>query len=646
MGKEEAFTQYQNALKQGLKEHRDYISRGLPPHPPVLDELLEGVRIKDTKYIGEAEIPTERFVGMKSAGRVTAFSPSFLPLLADSSEFATKWIALCDAHLGDGGIRDALVSYEYLGNFYVQEGNKRLSVLKFNGATRIRTVVYRVLPEESDDPQVKAYYEFLDFYRHSELYDVRFVQPGDYAKLTAAMGLSPEQDWTEEHRRALRSRFHYFKTAFYELGGQTLPMLPEEALLIWLQIHSFSELSELSAVQLKKSLSEMWNNFVSTADADPLVRTQAPPTETKPSLLHLLKPTHINVAFVHQRNPEISAWTAAHDVGRQYLEETLGSAVTVRSYYRADTPEQAETLLEQAVADGAEVVFTTTPQLVGASLKVSVRHRNVRFLNCSVHMPYSTVHTYYCRIYEAKFITGAIAGALADNNRIGYVGSYPIYGVPASINAFALGARMTNPRAVIELKWSCLPGNPIQEFMERGINVVSNRDAPVGQKGHMAYGTYLMDKSGQMISLGSPVWLWGKFYENVIRSILSGTWNTRHDVSAVNDWWGLSSGVIDVDLSPSLPDGVLSLAKILRQGLRDGLIDPFRSRILTQDGQLINEGSRILSADEVLRMDWLCDNVIGAIPAYEELLPISQPTVQMLGIHREQIPHIQEVFSP
>ena len=49
--------------------------------------------------------------------------------------------------------------------------------------------------------------------------------------------------------------------------------------------------------------------------------------------------------------------------------------------------------------------------------------------------------TYYGRIYEAKFITGAIAGAMAQNNRIGYIASYPIFGVPASINAFALGRR-------------------------------------------------------------------------------------------------------------------------------------------------------------------------------------------------------------
>ena len=643
MGMEEAFVQYQTALRQGLKEQKEAISHGKSPHPPVLDELLEGVRVGATRQMGEAEIPVERFVGMKSAGRTTAFSPSFLPLLPEGTEFHSKWTRLCADHLSDVGIRDPLISYEYLGNFYVQEGNKRLSVLKFNGSPRINTTFYRIMPEMSDDPRIQAYYEFLEFYEHAKMYDVQFTQPGDYGKLTACMGFTPDQDWTEDDRRRFRSGFHYFKNIFFELGGEALAMQPEEALLIWLQVHPYSELSSLRAPALKKSLSDMWDNFVSTADPDPVVRTEAPPTETKPTLFNLLRLNHIHVAFVHQRTVETSAWTAAHDLGRQHLEQALGQAVTVRSYFDANSPEEAESLLEQAVADRADVIFTTTPQLIGPSLKASVRYPQVRFLNCSVHMPYSTVHTYYCRIYEAKFITGAIAGAIADSNRIGYVGSYPIYGVPASINAFALGARMTNPRAIVELKWSCLPGNPAQEFIERGIYVVSNRDTPVGQRDHMAYGTYEMDSTGMLKPLGSPVWLWGKFYENVVRSILSGTWNTSRGASAVNDWWGLSSGVIDVQLSKALPAGVLSLAKILRQGLRDGTIDPFRSRIVTQDGTVINEGSRTLSAGEILHMDWLCDNVVGSIPAYDEILPISQPTVRMLGIYRDQIPNIQEV---
>jgi len=69
------------------------------------------------------------------------------------------------------------------------------------------------------------------------------------------------------------------------------------------------------------------------------------------------------------------------------------------------------------------------------------------------------------------------------------------------------------------------------------------------------YGTYLMDGRGDLISLGSPVWVWGKFYEFVIRSILSGGWKREKGVStALNYWLGMDSGVIGVELSDKLPD--------------------------------------------------------------------------------------------
>ncbi len=247
-------------------------------------------------------------------------------------------------------------------------------------------------------------------------------------------------------------------------------------------------------------------------------------------------------------------------------------------------------------------------------------------------MPYSTVQTYYSRVYEGKFITGAIAGAMSRNDRIGYVGSYPIHGVPAAINAFALGALMTNPRAKIELKWSCLPGNPTQEFLEEGIRVVSNRDTPVEDRLFTDSGTYMIDDDGAFISLGSPTWMWGKFYENVIRSMLNGAWDAEKGGKIVNYWWGMSSGVIDVALGEELPDGVRSLATMLRSGLKQGFIDPFFRRIVTQDGTIINDGSHSLSPDDLLHMDWLCENVHGCIPKYDDILPISRPMVRLLGV--------------
>ena len=101
-----------------------------------------------------------------------------------------------------------------------------------------------------------------------------------------------------------------------------------------------------------------------------------------------------------------------------------------------------EYLLADARARGAEIVFTTAPPHLRSTLRAAVKHPSVRFLNCSTGTQLSSVRSYYCRAYEGKFITGVIAGAMADNNRVGYIGSYPILGVPASINAFALSRWM------------------------------------------------------------------------------------------------------------------------------------------------------------------------------------------------------------
>jgi basic membrane lipoprotein Med (substrate-binding protein (PBP1-ABC) superfamily) len=267
-----------------------------------------------------------------------------------------------------------------------------------------------------------------------------------------------------------------------------------------------------------------------------------------------------------------------------------------------------------------------------------VEFPRVRILNCALHMPYSTVRTYYPRVYEAKFITGAIAGAMAKNNRIGYVGTYPIHGEPAAINAFALGAQLTNPRAKIELKWSCLKGNPSKELFDSGIRVISNRDTPDENRIYTDYGTYFYNEEGKSVPLGSPVWRWGKFYEHVIEAIRSGTWDEGRERKAVNYWWGIKAGVIDVSLTDRLPEGVRYLAEMLRGGLRQGALDPFLRPIRDQEGKLRTDGSRGFTPEELMKMDWLCENVVGKIPTLEEVIPESRATVKLLGVFEEDVP--------
>ena len=639
-----ALDEYYQAQRLGQKEYRELVMAGKNPHPAVLDEILPEISTETVVDVGLVEIPAERIIGVKSAGRITAFTASFRPLLDVKSEFSSKWMNLCKAHLGDAGITDPILCYEYLGNFYVQEGNKRVSVLRHFGSPRIPGNVKRILPKASDEPRIRAYSEFIEFYKASRLYILQFRRPGDYARLLGFVGKKQGEVWTQEERRTFNAYYHYFLDAFHARKADASDILPEEAFLLWLKVYSYPLLGRMTAAQLKKSVAALWEDMVASSRKEEAVKVQTKAEDDgKNSLVSRIVSVldQLDVAFVHQLNPGNSAWVLGHEEGREHIEQLFGDRIKVRTYYDANTPELAEERIEQAVADGAQVVFTTAPLLSKATLKAAVKYPKVRFLNCSVDQPYSSLRTYYGRIYEAKFITGAIAGAMANDDRIGYIASYPIFGVPASINAFALGAQFTNPRAQVELRWSCVEGTPQADFFADGIRVVSNRDTPTQSKMFLdfcSYGTYLMDDRGGLISLGSPIWVWGKFYEFVVRSILAGGWKREKGVStALNYWLGMDSGVIGLSLSDKIPEGIRQMANLLKKSITDGTQDPFFRRIVAQDGTVKNDGSRPLSPEELLRMDWLCDNVIGSIPPFEEILPISQNMVRELGLYRDTI---------
>ena len=633
--------EYLAALKEGQKEYAKLTDLGKDPGPAVLEELLPEMGKLTVQELKSQEIPMDRIVGTRTRGRTSALTASFLPLLPAESEFAQKWMNLCEANLSETGIRDAILCYEYLGSFYVQEGNKRVSVLKHFGNTRILSDVRRILPERTDDPRIRAYYEFVDFHRATGSYDIQFQKPGEYAKLLAALDKKPGEVWSEEERRRFSARYTYFKEAFTALGGQGKDLKCEDALLLYLRVYSYEQLGTMTTKELKESLSGLWQDVQVTGDDAVQVRT-APEEEQKSLLNKLISPApkRLNVALIYQQDEQISTWTRGHAEGAAYLRAAFPDQVNVREYRHADTPEETLALLDQAALEGADLIFTTTPLLLSATLKAAVKYPKVRFLNCSAGTSLSSVRSYYCRIYEGKFITGLIAGAMAKNDLIGYVASYPILGVPASINAFTLGARMTNPRAKVLLEWSCLEGNAVEKLIARGARVISNRDVPVPNAYGMGeFGTWLIDEAGQFSPLASPCWMWGKLYENLVRTVLSGSYDQKKAPEAINYWWGMDSGVIDVQMTDLVPEGTRTLAASLMNDIRSGALLPFQRAMVSQDGIMRNDGSRDLTTRELLMMDYLMDGVEGTIPSYEELLPMSRALVRELGLHKEDLPH-------
>lgn len=642
--RQESVEQYAAALKAGQKYYKDAVSRGEYPYPPALDDILKNVPVAGYAELGLVDIPMNRVAGTVSVGRVAALAGNLMPLLPANSEFGAKWINLCDAHLEEG-IREPVRCYEYMGRFYILEGNKRCSVLKSFGAPTVQGKVTRVVPRYSEDHDVQVYYEFMRFYELSGLYGVDFRHRGSYDRLQAALGFEPDHVWTEEEQRSFQAGYANFLAAFAKIRDPARDVTPAEALLVWLGVFSFAEIKTLPPSELTKKLTVLWPDVLAQADRDAIALETEPSGREKNLLQRLLavgRGEHINIAFLYAFAPERSVWTLSHDRGREYLEQQLGESADIRVYTALD--HDFDAALERAVAEGAELIFATTGAMIGACRRAAAAHPGVKILNCALSQPYTGVRMYYSRIHECKFITGAIAGAMADNDLVGYVANYPIFGSIASINAFALGARLSNPRARVLLRWSCLPGDPAAELKERGVKVISNREAsgPEGLSRGFELGTYLREENGVLTPLATPCWNWGKMYERIVHSVFTGAWAELSRSRAVNYWWGLDSGVVDVEFSPSLPDGVCSLGWILKDGIIRGDISPFRTRITDQDGTERCDGLRDLAPEEIMTMDWLCGNVEGSIPAFEELLPMSREIVRLLGVYRRMIPPEKE----
>ena len=634
-----AVQQYEQAYKAGQKYVRGAIHRGGYPYPPALDNLISESACLQHQELGVLDVPIELITGTKSAGRVATFSGDYMPLLPPDSEFAAKWIRLCSSQMEEG-IREPIRCYEYMGRFYVQEGHKRVSVLKSLSSPVVRGAVTRILPAWSEDHDIQVYYEFVNFFRLSRIYGVELRHRNSYASLQALLGFDAEHEWTEEERRSFMSAYSLFRSAYEKLNTENLPLTAGEALLVWLKVFPLSA-AKCSQTEMSKSISALWPDLRAHAVRAPIEVSTEPEPAAKSlvsRILSIRKRKTARAAFIYAFTPEESQWTRAHDLGRRELKDEFSDQIETQVYIARQN--DFFSMMEQAVADGANVIFATTPSMIDACRRTAALHSEVRILNCSLSQPYTGIRTYYPRTYESKFLTGVIAGAMAGDSPIGYIANYPIIGVTADINAFALGTRLTNPHSQVKLAWSCVPGNAVQQLRSQGVRVISNRDAaaPEHSAFAMEWGTYELMEDGVLHPLALPCWRWGAFYRQILRQIMDDVWIEHSGGKAVNYWWGLQSNVLDIILSDQLPEGIRALTNILRGGIGNGMIDPFSRRIVDQTGLVRSDGAYAFSPEEIINMDWLSEIVEGALPAFDELLPKARELTRMLGICRREIP--------
>ena len=637
MGREE----YRKALKLGKKDYQTRLLRGEKPILQVLDDILPNRSSYSESSIGLVQIPIDQIAGTKTVARSSSFAGNFMPILREDTEFAAKWESLLDSHVEEG-IREPIKAYEYMHKFYVVEGNKRVSVMKYTGAVSILGTVIRVIPKPTQEKENKMYYEFLDFYQLAPINYIRFTQEGGYAKLQEAVGKAPSEVWTDEELLDFSSVYSRFISEYRAKGGDKLNITPGDAFLSFITLYGYDAIEEKTTSEMQALVTKSWEEFVLLAENSG-INLKMKPNQKKKSLLNILHfpnlvSRKLKIAFIYEKTPGTSAWTYAHELGRLHLQQTFQDEIHTVCYENG-TQENIDSLLEDAINAGCDLIFTTTPPFAQASVKAAIANPKVWILNCSLNTSHRYIRTYYSRMYEAKFLMGAIAGAMAENNRLMYIADYPIYGSIANINAFALGAKMINPRASVYLEWSAKKEMDIEErIRESEASCVSGRDMAIPEEASRFFGIYHIDE-GRPRNFAMPLWHWGKFYEQLIWAIMDGTLKYDDDPStkkAINYWWGMSAGVVDVVFSKYLPVELKRLAGLLKTAITTETFNPFAGILYSQTGIVVGDPEGSLSPEEIMTMDWLADNVVGNIPAKEELKEQAEPLVKQQGVKKKE----------
>ncbi|MBO6107809.1 MAG: hypothetical protein J6P16_00205 [Eubacterium sp.] len=602
----------EDAVKKAKRENKD-------PYLPVLDEMVSQSDIKKEVPLGLLELPLSRIVGNKERGRNNAFANNFMPLLEYGSEFSLKWSSLHDSVMKEG-VRDAIRVYEYMNDYYVQEGNKRVSVSMYCGSEFLVCDVIRLLPVPADTREYQVYQDYLRFYDVSGNYLIILSEPGSYRKLADLIGQDMDTKWTDDAKRDLKS-------AFYRFRRQYLKQFPEDgekgtgdAFFMYLMLFPFKTLLDDTDDQISRNIR------ISSAEirvrmnfAGVLTLSQVPDAaQTVSGLKKLLtgkrgytqtKP--LSVGFIYDCDIERSRWVDLHEAGRLYVEEMTDSNVVTASYIAGEGPDGVWEALERAAADKCEVIFTVAEDMLPDAKRMAIEHPELKILNCSTGQISPSVRCYHGRFYEASFLAGVLAADLLlgredrAEKKIGYIRRISDN---TNINAFAIGASLIDPECRI-IAMTEDADVSTGTFAEHGISFIADIEYSTGKGVLSRPGLYEL-KDGKSVYIGTPFYQWGKYYVMIVQSVLSGAWDINEllkEHQAANYWFGLNTGVVDIR-PVKLPYTTGKLLSMMKNSIVNGY-DPFDGEIHTKDGVFKSSASDKVTADMLINMNWLNENI-------------------------------------
>ena len=343
-------------------------------------------------------------------------------------------------------------------------------------------------------------------------------------------------------------------------------------------------------------------------EAAPAEKAEAPKEE----------PKTIKAGFVYVSPVGDAGYSYAHDQGRKAVD-ALDYATTA---FVESVPEGAdsERVIRNMARKGFDVIFTTSFGYMDPTIKVAKEFPDVAFMHCSGFKKSENVNNFFGRIYQSRYLTGLVAGAMTKSNKLGYVAAFPIPEVIRGINAFAIGAREMNPDAEVRVVWTktwydpALEKDAAKSLLDAGCDVIAqHQDSPAPQEAAQEAGAYSIGYNSDMSSfapkahLTSAIWNWGPMYVKTVEQVKNGTWQGNQ-----SEWWSMQDGVVDIaPMGPMVPEDIKAKVNAHKEALQAGKDAIFAGPIKNQKGEVvIAEGTTIPDGD-LLGMTWFVEGVVG-----------------------------------
>ncbi len=325
------------------------------------------------------------------------------------------------------------------------------------------------------------------------------------------------------------------------------------------------------------------------------------------------------VGFVYISPAADAGWSFGHNEGRKAVEALPG----VTTSFVESVPEGAdsERVILNMARKNFNIIFTTSYGYMDSTVKVSKKFPETSFFHCAGYKKGPNMTAYFGRMYQARFLTGMVAGAMSKSKKLGYVAAFPIPEVIRGINAFTEGARLMKPDIETTVVWTRTWYDPAKEkeaaksLLDVGCDVIAqHQDSPGPQEAAQERGAYSvgyhtdMSKFAPKAHLTAAVWNWKPFYVDAVKKVMDGTWEHNKFY-----WPGLAEGTVNIAAYGAMvPQNVREKVEARKQEIVKGTYKVFTGPIMDQQGKEMLAAGKTFSDEDLLRMDWFVKGVVGS----------------------------------